>query len=237
MKKLTVLFAFVLISMVFLHFGRSIYMPLLHKVKEKQTVSSVVDQIEMSAIDRLQSNLLQAGLTDLPPEILMLAFKEERILQVYAKLDDGLKLLKEYPFTAYSGELGPKLKQGDRQIPEGIYHVEYLNPNSSYHLSIKLSYPNELDRSKSLIRKETDLGGNIFIHGKSATIGCIPIGDEAIEEVFLMTQNAINKQVKVIISPRDFRVNPSYPEINSINWEDQLYDLISTEIAAIPVNN
>ncbi len=82
-----------------------------------------------------------------------------------------------------------------------------------------------------------DMGGDIFIHGKSASIGCIPIGDEAIEEVFLLTKKAIDRKVKIIISPRDFRVNGEYPQINSINWEKELYDKIKEELNQLPGRN
>ena len=78
------------------------------------------------------------------------------------------------------------------------------------------------------------MGGDIFIHGKSATIGCIPIGDEAIEEVFLLSKKAINNKIKVIISPRDFRKNPNYPKIEEINWEKELYEIINNELKTLP---
>ncbi len=77
------------------------------------------------------------------------------------------------------------------------------------------------------------MGGDIFIHGKSTTIGCIPIGDEAIEEVFLLTKKAMNNEVKVIISPRDFRTNSSYPEIEEKDWENELYQLIEEELKTL----
>jgi len=115
----------------------------------------------------LRANFDIAGFKDFPNEIILVALKEEKLLQVYGKHDAGKKLIKEYPFTAYSGALGPKLKEGDRQIPEGIYKVAYLNPNSSYHLSIKVNYPNQFDQSKSEFQKIEAMGGDIFIHGKA----------------------------------------------------------------------
>lgn len=174
------------------------------------------------------------GLDSFPNEILIAAFKEEQLLQIFVYKDAEYKFFKEYPFTAFSGQLGPKLKEGDRQIPEGIYNVEYLNPNSSYYLSIKVDYPNDFDKSKTKLSSISKMGGDIFIHGKSATIGCIPLGDEAIEEVFLLTQKAFNKGVKVVISPRDFRVSEEYPEIPSVEWEAELYDLIKAELKQLP---
>ncbi len=210
-------------------------MPIVNKIKGSETVESRISAIQGDVWNRLENNLNLAGYKmDYPKEIILAAFKEERVLQVYSKDYNGIKLIKEYPFTAFSGELGPKLKQGDKQIPEGIYEVEYLNPNSSFYLSIKVSYPNEFDKSKTELSDIADMGGDIFIHGKSATIGCIPLGDVAIEEVFVLTQKAINNGVKVIISPRDFRTNSEYPVIDRIDWENELYDLIKNEIKTLP---
>ena len=211
---------------------------MINRLKGNETVESRIDQVQENVWNRLEKNLDLAGYKmDYPKEIILVAFKEERSFQVYSKDYTGIKLIKEYPFTAFSGELGPKLKEGDKQIPEGIYNVEYLNPNSAYYLSIKVNYPNEFDKSKTELTNVSDMGGDIFIHGKSATIGCIPIGDEAIEEVFLLTQKAINNNVKVIISPRDFRVNSNYPKINGIDWENELYEIINTELKTLPTYN
>ncbi|GAA5020478.1 hypothetical protein GCM10023207_00570 [Marivirga lumbricoides] len=212
-------------------------MPAINKMKGNETVESRTTAIEGEVWSRLENNLNMAGYKmDFPKEIILAAFKEERVLQVYSKDYNGIKFIKEYPFTAFSGNLGPKLKEGDKQIPEGIYEVEYLNPNSSFYLSIKVSYPNDFDKAKTELSDIANMGGDIFIHGKSATIGCIPIGDEAIEEVFLLTQKAINNGVKVIISPRDFRTNSEYPNISGIEWENELYELIEKEIKTLPTD-
>ena len=236
-KKLILIFGILVIVIVFLTYGRSIYKPIFNKMKGKETTESRIEQIHKNVWSRLENNLDLAGYKmDYPKEIILAAFKEEQILQVYAKDYNGIKMIKEYPFTGYSGKLGPKLKEGDKQIPEGVYKVDYLNPNSSFYLSIKVSYPNEFDKSKTELTNTSDLGGDIFIHGKAATIGCIPIGDEAIEEVFLLTQKAINNNVKVIISPRDFRVNSSYPIIEEIDWENELYDKIKDELKTLPIS-
>jgi hypothetical protein len=236
-RKILLAIGLIITVAIFLKYGRSVYMPVINKMKGNETVESRISAIQEEVWNRLENDLGLAGYKmDYPNEIILAAFKEERVMQVYAKDYNGIKLIKEYPFTAFSGELGPKLKEGDKQIPEGIYEVEYLNPNSSFYLSIKVSYPNEFDKSKTELSDIADMGGDIFIHGKSATIGCIPIGDEAIEEVFLLTQKTINNGVKVIISPRDFRVNPEYPKIEGIGWENELYDKIRNEIKTLPNN-
>ncbi len=236
-RKILLTIGLIICLSMFLKYGRSVYMPLINKMKGTKTVESRISDIQREVRNRLENNLILAGYKiGYPKEIVLVAFKEERVLHVYSKDNSGIKLIKEYPFTAYSGDLGPKLKEGDKQIPEGIYEVEYLNPNSSFYLSIKVSYPNEFDKSKTQLSNISDMGGDIFIHGKSATIGCIPIGDKAIEEVFVLTQKAINKKVKVIISPRDFRTNPEYPNIKDIEWEKELYGLIEKEIKTLPDN-
>lgn len=219
-------------------YGRSIYMPVVNKFKGKETVKSIESKIQNNVWNRLEQNLNLAGYKmDYPHKIIIVAIKEEQKLQVYSNDYNGIKFIKEYPFTAFSGKLGPKLKEGDRQIPEGIYYVEYLNPNSSYYLSIKINYPNEFDKSKTKFSNYKKMGGDIFIHGKSATIGCIPIGDKAIEEVFLLTEKAMNNKIKVIISPRDFRKNSTYPKIEGIEWENELYDSIDKELKKLPIKN
>ena len=106
-------------------------------------------------------------------------FKNERSVEVHAP---GWRMPRIYPMTAFSGALGPKLREGDGQIPEGVYGIEYLNPNSSYHLSLKVSYPNASDRKRAKADGRTNLGGDIMIHGKAVTIGCVPVGDDAIED-------------------------------------------------------
>lgn len=120
-----------------------------------------------------------------PAEIFLRALKHEQTLELWAgsESNDTFCLIKTYPFTAFSGRLGPKRQQGDLQIPEGVYTIDRFNPASSYHLSFSVNYPNKSDR----IRKTApDPGGDIFIHGNAVTIGCIPLGDEAIKELYII---------------------------------------------------
>ena len=145
--KIVALLSGVFLLTAFLLFGRAYYMPLFNQIKGKETIESRIAKLEKKVLSRLENELKSAGYyNDFPNNILLVALKESRVLQVYIKDENGINLLKEYPFTGYSGKLGPKLKEGDRQIPEGVYNVEYLNPNSSFYLSIKIDYPNELDK-------------------------------------------------------------------------------------------
>jgi len=137
-------------------------------------------------------------------------------------------LIKTYPFTGFSGALGPKLKQGDHQIPEGIYPITGLNPNSSYHLSIKVGYPSEEDRQIAKKDGRTDLGGDIFVHGKSVTIGCIPLGDSAIEEVFALTVRVGVENSRILIVPYDFRKMKLVPQ--KMDWLESRYEMLASTL-------
>jgi murein L,D-transpeptidase YafK len=135
----------------------------------------------------LDSLFEKSGLEYPPARIFLQAFKHERELELWASASDSFVLIKTYKFTAYCGTLGPKRHQGDLQIPEGFYFVDRFNPASNYHLSLGLNYPNKSDR----IRKDRpDPGGDIFIHGNQVTIGCIPIGDDAIKELYISAVDA-----------------------------------------------
>ena len=133
-KKLISILVVIATIFVFLNFNKSIYETFVNKLDKKETVESRIKSIQSGVWNRLEQNLNLAGYKmDYPKKITLVVLKEEKTLEVYANDYNGIKKIKEYPFTAYSGKLGPKLKEGDRQIPEGIYKVEYLNPNSSYY--------------------------------------------------------------------------------------------------------
>ena len=121
--------------------------------------------------------------------IFLRAFKEEEILEVFVKKESTgvFELFATYSIAAASGELGPKLAEGDKQVPEGVYHVgpKALNPKSSYHLSFNIGYPNAYDRA----HKRT--GSLIMIHGASISIGCLAMTDEKIEEIYALADEAL----------------------------------------------
>jgi len=119
-----------------------------------------------------------------PNEIFIRVFKREKVVELWAKATstDTFTLVTQYPFSASSGSLGPKRKQGDFQIPEGFYFIDRFNPSSRFHLSLEINYPNQSDR----ILGTKPLGGDIFIHGSNVTIGCIPITDDLIKELYVI---------------------------------------------------
>ncbi len=204
------------------HFARPLWSPLVATARGEETVASVVSRLREKEIGLEEE---QAAEID---SLTLIGLKEERSLEVWAhRPGTAPDLIRTYPFTAYSGKLGPKLREGDLQIPEGIYEVAHLNPNSSYHLSIKIDYPNAFDRKKGEVDGRDTLGGDIFIHGRAVTIGCIPIGDEAIEDLFLIVAQIGLGNTNVVIAPFDFRIRAECPEIEEIAWEEELYGKIN----------
>ncbi|HEX8040678.1 MAG TPA: L,D-transpeptidase family protein [Chryseosolibacter sp.] len=135
--------------------------------------------------------------------ILISVYKDNDELEVYGKkkTDAVYKKLATYRICSRSGQLGPKRKEGDYQVPEGFYHINMFNPSSNFFLSLGINYPNLSDKRKS---KATHLGGNIFIHGACVTIGCIPMTDEGIKEIYLYAVHARNNgqtRIPVYIFP------------------------------------
>lgn len=225
MKKvfLAALVFIIVVSGIYL-FGGAIWKPMYHKVVENKTLEQAIDEIRPSNQEVIESYVHNAGLIEMPDNLTLLAFKEEKKLEVWTYHNNEYKHLHTYDILANSGKAGPKLKEGDRQIPEGLYEIIGFNPNSAYTLSMKLNYPNRFDKEKAELEQRTNLGGDIFIHGKAVSIGCIAIGDEAIKELFLFIYNVGKDNVDVIISPNDLR-EESPPEVD-IPWVDELYDQV-----------
>ncbi len=124
-------------------------------------------------------------------EVFIRGFKEEKELECWVKekKDSTWKLYTTYPICESSGVLGPKRCQGDYQVPEGFYHVNVFNPYSNFYLSLGVSYPNASDKVFACTR---DAGGAIMIHGNCVTIGCIPITDVMIKELYVLCVEAKN---------------------------------------------
>lgn len=137
----------------------------------------------------LKSDIKKKGISE-KFELFIRVFKESKLVEVWLKSnsESEYKLFKTYDICASSGRLGPKRSQGDGQVPEGFYTIAVFNPYSSYHLSLGLSYPNASDR----IKGKGNLGGDIMIHGSCVTIGCLPLTDTYIKEVYILAVEAKN---------------------------------------------
>jgi len=198
----------------------------------KRSVQDRLREFGGAARQRLAPHFQRAGLSYPPQQVLFLALKKEKILELYAGDSDRRKFVRRYPILAASGGLGPKLRDGDKQVPEGIYRIESLNPNSAYHVSLRLNYPNDFDRAQAAKDGRTRLGGDIMIHGKAVSIGCIAVGDAAAEELFTLAADVGVTNVAVISAPWDFRRRKENPSTtNQPPWVPELYQRIA---AALP---
>ncbi len=145
------------------------------------------------------------GMTKESP-ILVRIFKEESELEVWKQTTEGkYELLKTYPICRWSGDLGPKIKTGDRQAPEGFYMITpgLMNPNSSYYLSFNTGFPNAFDRALNRT------GSNLMVHGDCSSAGCYAMTDEQIGEIFALAREAFTGGQRAFqVQAYPFRMTP-----------------------------
>lgn len=237
-NSVTVIVLVVLIVAVgaFYVYGRAMWYPLLLRVTGPRTVADVLAKYGPAAQARLEPYFKRAGVAYPPKRIAILVFKNEKRVAIWARSDGEWRFIRDYPILAASGHAGPKLREGDYQVPEGMYRIEHLNPNSNYHLSMKVSYPNDFDRRMAARDSRTRLGGDIFIHGKAVSIGCVALGDRAIEELFTLVARSGPERVKVIIAPNDLRVRGAIFHEDAPRWVAQLYRTVAAALAEFPVS-
>lgn len=212
-------------------YARPLWVPLYRRAAGERSTQDVLRIYGEEAQARLQPFFKEAKAPYPPKSITLLAIKDEKKLELWSEDNGNHYFIRSYSIKAASGVTGPKLREGDRQVPEGIYQLEYLNPNSLYHLSMKINYPNEFDREQARRENRTQLGGDIFIHGNAVSIGCLAMGDPAIEELFTLVAQIGIKNVQVIIMPRDARKHDLQPLAeNQPQWVKELYQTISEAV-------
>lgn len=169
-------------------------------------------------------------------KIFLRAFKQENLLELWAENSENKFVkIKEYSICNASGTLGPKRKEGDLQVPEGLYHIQVFNPTSAFHLSLGINYPNASDQ---ILSDKKRPGGDIFIHGSCASIGCLAMTDDFIKEIYpicVLAKDAGQNLIPVHIFP--FKMNTEnwtknigeFPEL--VNFWTQIrvfYDYFET---------
>ena len=225
--RLLILLTVLIGTLLLYYFGRSLWIPVYFKIIGKRTVTEAIEKYGAGASERFIPHFRAAGVVYPPDKLILLGLKKEKQLEVWAETAGQAVFIRSYPVLAASGTPGPKLREGDRQVPEGFYRIVSLNPNSSYHLSLKLNYPNVFDQQHAQKEGRDHLGSDIFIHGKAASIGCLAMGDPAIEELFVMVEKVGRPNVSVIIAPHDPRQEPLHPKPNLPAWTTDLYKNIT----------
>lgn len=179
MRKLLCLFSLVVFALP--SFAQESFM-------QSQLTNANVVEAFANKDSLMRRQFLDKGLKYPPKEIYIRSFKYDSQLEVWVKNNpkDTFQLFKTYRICALSGYLGPKRRRGDYQVPEGFYYINDFNPHSTYHLGLGLNYPNYADR----LNGDEDPGGDIFIHGSCVTIGCIPLTNPQIEELYVLAVHA-----------------------------------------------
>ena len=192
------------------------------------------------AEQRLSRAFHENGLSYPPRAVTLVALKNEGRLELWADGGTGSwTFVRSYLVRATSGRLGPKLRQGDHQVPEGIYRVSALNPDSHYHLSLRLDYPNDFDRANGAAEGRDTLGGDIMIHGDRVSDGCLPIGDDGIEQVYALASAVGIERMTVVVSPLDLRRIDVRTALDRVEraprWLPALYGDLARTLAAYPL--
>ena len=201
-----------------------------------KTVDDRVQEFRAATTKRWAPFFKQAGVPYPPRAVAFVGLKQEKVLQVYGTATNGtFRFIRSFPILAASGKPGPKLREGDLQVPEGIYRIDSLNPNSKFHVSLRVNYPNEDDRARAKAENRSKLGGDIMIHGNAVSVGCLAMGDEAAEDLFLLAALTGLANIEVILSPLDFRskdlreMPPGAPK-----WAAERYATIKAALARYP---
>lgn len=196
-------YKYVLISIFFMHFFFE--MKAQDSFLNNQLRFERVREAYQSKDMKLRKAFSESGLVYPPKEILLVSYKAEGELQVWVKENNEYRIFKAYAVCKKSGDFGPKRAQGDKQVPEGIYNLSVFNPTSDYHLSLGISYPNASDR---VFSTASDLGGDIYIHGSCVTVGCLPLTDDLVKEIYILSVLAKNEgQQKIPVHLYPFKFN------------------------------
>ena len=216
-------------------------LPLFNKLKisifGKSTVQKRVQDIEPKVNEKLKPLFAKKNVAYPPDDVTLLFIKSQKILSLLATDADGkTQFIKTYKVFGASGKSGPKLSAGDNQVPEGFYRVDSLNPNSQFHLALRLNYPSDFDKKMAKDEGRKNLGSDIMIHGSVLSDGCIAIGDEAVEEIFYLAAQSNYRNWKVILSPVDFRKTATAPEPKVAKpWIPKLYEELSQVTKELPL--
>lgn len=198
-------------------------------VASARTHDQVLAELRPRLRPALASAAAREGIPYPPAQVVLVGLKSERRLEAWAQAAAGWRLLCSYAVLGASGGPGPKRRQGDLQVPEGVYRLTTFNPNSSYHLSLRVDYPNADDRRAARLEGRTQLGGDIYIHGRDVSIGCLAIGDAAIEELYVLLADVGLSRVRVILMPAAEPVAGA----DQPAWVHELYRRLRREAEAV----
>ena len=202
---------------------------------ESQRSNTRVANVIKTKEDTLKKQFEKAGLQWPPKQLYLRSFKYDSQLEIWVRNDskEQYKLFKTYKVCALSGSLGPKRMEGDYQVPEGFYYINVFNPKSTYHMSLGINYPNASDL---MLSDSAQPGSEIYIHGSCITVGCIPIMDSQIEEVYLLSSYAKNNGedfIPVHIFPVRYNIKKSTAKLDVAIKDDKDYQIFTEKIKEV----
>lgn len=168
--------------------------------------TAFIERKATQILKRLEKPMRQAGAVYPPSQVRVAVFKAERKAELWLPDSNGKwRYIKTWRFTASSGKQGPKVYYGDLQIPEGVYGIDNMVPSKAYHLALHMNHPNDYDRAMLLLegRDPKWMSTGIYVHGGAISYGCVVIGDQNIEELFLLAHKAGQENTKVYVFPHD----------------------------------
>ena len=198
-------------------------------------VEVAMQRFERTAELRLMRRFDEAGVNFPPERIQLIALKESRRMELWVYSDSQWRYIHDYLIFAASGGAGPKLREGDKQVPEGFYRIVELNPNSHFHLSMKLNYPNSFDWAQAAREGRQSPGSNIFIHGSAWSSGCLAVGNRSVEELFYLVGRVGVENADVLIAPYDFRLRQIRQDEAAPAWVSELYAYLRLRLADFPI--
>ncbi len=191
--------------MLLIFFAGSAFMPARLGFEEAQKQNFRVSDAFTRKDQYIKSRCNEIGVPeDEFGNILIRVFKFEAILEIWVQKPDGKYVkFKDYKVYAMSGKLGPKVEQGDRQVPEGYYYINDFNPGSNYYLSLGIDYPNRADK---LLYPAAAKGGMIYIHGGQISHGCMAMSNYYAEDIYICAVKARNHgQTKIPVEIFPFK--------------------------------
>ncbi|HRP69608.1 MAG TPA: hypothetical protein PLY93_08765, partial [Turneriella sp.] len=168
------------------------------------TPKAFIDFHKKAIYTRLKKSIQKADVVFPPHKIRLAVFKKEKKVELWMpNVANQWRFVKEYAFTANSGESGPKLYYGDLQIPEGIYGIDSMALSTEYHLALHVNYPNDFDKAMLALegRDPHYVSTGINIHGGNISYGCVVVGNTNIEEIFYLTYLAGKNNTELYIFP------------------------------------
>lgn len=168
-----------------------------------RTLADALSAIAPTAEPRVRAFCKKAGVAYPPERLIFIAYKNELRIDLLVPQDGTYRLVHSWPVLAASGWPGPKLREGDGQVPEGFYRFALLNPNSRFHLSLRVNYPNTEDVARGAAEGvlPQNLGSDIMVHGGAMSSGCLAVGDPGVEEIFLLVARVGLDRAELLIVP------------------------------------